>query len=1039
VTPERWRQVKEIFDEALQREPEERSVFLSQACSGDEALHKELESLIAAHEKGGSFIDSPAYEAAADLIVDEEAEVEPGQTIASYEIISFISRGGMGEVYLAHDRRLGRKVALKFLPSSFTQDADRLRRFEQEARAASALNHPNIITIHEIGRGPIKRGPQAGSPPGVVDREGPSPEKHFIATEFVEGETLRQRLSHTELSLTQSLHVAIQIADALAAAHQAGIIHRDIKPENIMLRPDGYVKVLDFGLAKLAEPSLPLEVGEAPTKMLKTASGLIMGTVGYMSPEQARGLAVDARSDIFSLGAVIYEMLAHRKPIGGETPSEVLAAILKTEPRPPSRLASEAPAELGRIVSKALREDREERYQVVKDLLLDLKSLRQELEFQARLANSATTVLRDTAAGAQVAGATRRRATDDASVSTAGVGEPWLTAIPARVSNLIIGGPRWPMVAFVAVVVAGLIFGLYRLLGRNLTGKNAATEAPTVTNIARITAWPGLDTQPTLAPDGNSVAYSSDHNGSFEIYVKQLAPGGREIQLTSDGQENFQPAWSPDGQRIAYYSKNRGGIWVVPALGGARSQLTEFGAAPKWSHDGTMIAFQSDGNADVGSGSVGSATIWIVPAEGGAPKQVTRAGNPVGGHYGPAWSPDNRRIAFIDLNYTTQQIWSVSITGDDVKQLTHRANARSGLPGNWGDPLEGRADYPLYAPDGRNLYLVVGGVVWMLPISPGTDEPAGSPTRVTDAGASLITNLTLSADGKKIAYSVQTLASNIWSVPVAAKTGDSAGTPKPLTTQTGTRNTQPAFSPDGRKLAFIEFLRGGRVHLWVAEPNGENPAQLGAEGNVPSWFPDGDQIAFCSLHDNHWSVWATSLQKGREHPLFDIGRDIQFARLSPDGKQIAFNLADEKGIINLFTVPVSGGQPKQLTFDKELAGFPAWSPDGKFIAYQMKRGDDAYLMIMPSDGGEPTQLTFEHGRSWPFSFSPGSDKIVFAGERKGVWNVSWVSRSTKQEKQLTNYTKLNAYVRYPAWSPLGNQIAYEYAETTGNIWLMELK
>ena len=217
--------------------------------------------------------------------------MKPGQTVGSYEILSFISRGGMGEVYLAQDPRLGRKVALKLLPASFTKDVDRLRRFEQEARAASALNHPNIITIYEIQ--------QAGS-------------SHVIATEFVEGETVRQRLSYSSLTLTESLNVAIQIADALSAAHKAGIIHRDIKPENVMLRPDGYVKVLDFGLAKLTEQSSPVAAAEAPTRQVKTGSGMIMGTVGYMSPEQARGQTVDARSDIFNLGAVIYEMVAAR-------------------------------------------------------------------------------------------------------------------------------------------------------------------------------------------------------------------------------------------------------------------------------------------------------------------------------------------------------------------------------------------------------------------------------------------------------------------------------------------------------------------------------------------------------------------------------------------------------------------------------------------------------------------------------------------------------------------------------------------------------
>ena len=259
------------------------------------------------------------------------------------------------------DRRLSRKVALKILPASFTRASDRLGRFEQEARAASALNHPNIITIYEILR---------------VNST------HLIATEFVEGETLRQRLSFSPLPLMQSLNIAIQVADALAAAHKAGIIHRDIKPENIMLRPDGYVKVLDFGLAKLSEEMSPADSAEAPTRQVKTGSGMVMGTAGYMSPEQARGKDVDARTDIFSLGAVIYEIVAHRKPFEGETPSDTMAAILKTEPEPLSRHIPDVPHELSRIVTKALRKDREERYQVVKDLLIDLRTLQRELDFQ---------------------------------------------------------------------------------------------------------------------------------------------------------------------------------------------------------------------------------------------------------------------------------------------------------------------------------------------------------------------------------------------------------------------------------------------------------------------------------------------------------------------------------------------------------------------------------------------------------------------------------------------------------------------------------
>ena len=250
MTPERWQQVKEIFNSAIKYRPHERASFLSEVCSDDEALRREVELLMASHENG-NFDGEPASPAAAKLSADENCELKPGQTVGAYEILSFISRGGMGEVYLAQDKRLNRKVALKLLPAAFTRDNDRLRRFEHEARAASALNHPNIITIYEVAKGEST---------------------HVIATEFVEGETLRQRLSYARLSLNESLHVAIQVADALSAAHKAGIIHRDIKPENIMLRPDGYVKVLDFGLAKLSEPESAAVLAEAPTRQVRQQS-----------------------------------------------------------------------------------------------------------------------------------------------------------------------------------------------------------------------------------------------------------------------------------------------------------------------------------------------------------------------------------------------------------------------------------------------------------------------------------------------------------------------------------------------------------------------------------------------------------------------------------------------------------------------------------------------------------------------------------------------------------------------------------------------
>lgn len=383
MTPERWRQVKEMFHAALQHEPRQRSSFLSSACSEDEALRQEVESLIAAHEKDGSFIDSPAYEAATEMLTDDQ-EVKPGQTIGHYQILSTLGKGGMGEVYLARDTKLDRKVALKFLPGAFTQDRERLRRFEQEARATSALNHPNILTIFEIG-----------------EADG----RHYIATEFIEGETLGQRIAVGPLKLGETLNIAEQITSALSAAHGAGIVHRDVKPENIMIRRDGIVKVLDFGLAKLARTQSSRSGPEDSTRALvKTSTGVVMGTVAYMSPEQARGLSLDARTDIWSLGVVIYQMLTGSAPFSGATSSDTLVSILEREPRSLNSFSPEIPEALEWIVTKALTKDCDDRYQTSRELLTDLRRLKQRLSVAAEVERSVAPQLSEGSDAARATG-----------------------------------------------------------------------------------------------------------------------------------------------------------------------------------------------------------------------------------------------------------------------------------------------------------------------------------------------------------------------------------------------------------------------------------------------------------------------------------------------------------------------------------------------------------------------------------------------------------------------------------------------------------
>src|SRR6476620_6106584 len=336
MTPARLQTVEEIFHAALDQEPDRVGAFLDTVCEGDEVLRRKVEALVASHQRAGSFIETTVAGITTRIIENEQADLLVGQTIGHYKISKRIGTGGMGEVYLATDVTAGRKAALKLLPTRFTSDAQRLKRFQQEARALVGLNHPNILTVYEIGE---------------------DHSTHYIASELIEGETLRQRLMRGRMEVGEAVDVAIQVASALAVAHETGIVHRDIKPENIMLRPDGYVKVLDFGIAKLAESTFAeATADEAESVTLaETHLGSILGTVRYMSPEQARGAPVDKRTDIWSLGAVLYEMVTGHAPFAGDTPKEVMSAILEREPPPLARYVAHTPAELQQIIRKTLR------------------------------------------------------------------------------------------------------------------------------------------------------------------------------------------------------------------------------------------------------------------------------------------------------------------------------------------------------------------------------------------------------------------------------------------------------------------------------------------------------------------------------------------------------------------------------------------------------------------------------------------------------------------------------------------------------------
>ena len=772
MTPERWQQVKEIFNSAITHHPEERSLFISQACLGDNDLRSEVESLIASHEQSGNFIDQPAFEAAASLLASDRMELSSGQTIGSYEVHSFISRGGMGEVYLAEDKRLGRKVALKLLPASFTNDVDRLRRFEQEARAASALNHPNIITIYEISQ-------TAGT--------------HVIATEFVEGETLRHRLNRSGLSLSEALNVAMQIGDALSAAHKAGIIHRDIKPENVMLRPDGYVKVLDFGLAKLSEQASPAVAAEAPTIQVKTGSGIVIGTAGYMSPEQARGLGVDNRSDIFSLGAVIYEMIARRKPFEGETPSDTLASILKTEPPPLARIAPGVPAELVRIVNKSLRKDREERYQVVKDLWLDLKALKQELDFQANFDRS----------GAGNVDATAAIVAGDPTATLSG---PRQTVSRSAISNISESisveikrhklGAALTLAAIVLIVAVGG-FGIYKWLTRASPVAHFSEI-----RLSRLTNS-GNAIDATISPDGKYVVYVLSDRSSQSLYIRQVSTANDTEIVPPARVGYFGITFSPDGSELYYAVKanlDAGTLYRIPVLGGTAVKVLDRIDGP--------ISFSPDGKQFVlvraNYPNPGESALVIANLDGSGERNLVVKENPQRFSplffTGPSWSPDGKIIAS-----TVATIGGRSkVVGFSVADGSERdLSAQSWL-------FSARVSW---LPDMSGLLVVAGDTVanamlWII------SYPDGQARRVTN-DLNSYRAIGLTQDGRKFTAVQSQGIVNLWVVPEGDATKAvrlPTGNVSSFFSATGSNVT---WAPDGRIL-FVSN-ESGKADIWLAD------------------------------------------------------------------------------------------------------------------------------------------------------------------------------------------------------------------------------
>ncbi|HEX6729466.1 MAG TPA: protein kinase, partial [Pyrinomonadaceae bacterium] len=707
----------------------------------------------------------------------------PGTKLGRYEVRSRLGAGGMGEVYLASDSSLNRKVALKILPEEFANKPLAMQRFVQEAKAASGLNHPNIITIYEIG-----------TQPGT----------HFIATEFIEGETLRRHMSRGEMSLGKAIDVGLQVASALSTAHAAGIIHRDIKPENIMLRRDGIIKVLDFGLAKLTERWNADEVDpDAATKaIVQTQPGMIVGTTAYMSPEQTRAVDVDTRTDIWSLGVMLYEMIAGRTPFKGETASDTSAAILKSEPPPLYEILPEIPFELERIVRKALQKDREERYQVVKDFELDLKALKRSLDLGTTLEPSLSSRAQMSMGGV--------RSTTSLAASRHSTTVAINTSANRKIQPMLI--------MLIAALVVGLGAGGF-FLWRQLSRKSFQPSNLTVSHLTSRKNELGESgtNHARFSPDGKFIVYASAKDGASPIWLKQLGGGDPFTNRSAEG-VGASPIWSPDGQEIAFLSRREGqnGIWKMPAFGGAPALIKNLERPSRglisWSKTG-QIYFISQGNLF----SLNIANQQVTPVTNfDVAKPVDRIFSV---------SADEQQVVYSDIQSGQHDIWMLPRSGGEATRVTNDKPEDS---------------QPVWAPDGKRILYSSkrNGIKQVFLAYLDGRQPVQ--LTINDNNTDV---LDVSVDGTKILYATTREESDLWSV------GIDQPKESQLTSDAGIE-LWPDVSPDGKSVAFQALPTNSGLTLFSSLPQVKSLTtetgltQLAPDGFALTWSPNGKQVAF---------------------------------------------------------------------------------------------------------------------------------------------------------------------------------------------------
>jgi serine/threonine protein kinase/Tol biopolymer transport system component len=948
--PERRRRIDDICDAALERDVRERSAFVAAACKGDTALQQDVEALLARANTAEHFLSAPIGAVAASVLAAEHGASLTGRQIGSYKVLALLGAGGMGNVYRAHDTKLRRDVAIKVVADAFLSNPERLARFEREAQVLATLNHPHIGAIYGLEEADGIRG---------------------LVLELVEGETIVERLTAGPMPPQEALVAARQIADALEAAHEKGIVHRDLKPANIKITPDGTVKVLDFGLAKVfakagAGPDgsqLPTIAGE------KTQEGVIAGTVAYMSPEQARGKEVDKRTDIWAFGCVLYEMLTARRAFGGETASDTIAAIIEREPDWRA-LPPRTPASIRRLIQRCLEKDHRRRMRDIGDARIDIEEALAAPVVEASAAE--TTGTRDW----------RRR------------------------SALLAG----------AAILLGFTsaFLLIDRFGRTSASLDNPLELATFT---RLTDFEGTELDAAISPDGRSVAYVSDRDGTLDVIVAQVGSG--VFRNITQGKDPELPApiratgFSADGSQVWLGGGPRRRLQSVPLMGGVpRPFLSDLVVNIAWSRDGSRLAYHTRQPGD---------PIYVANRDGTDARQVFINSSPGGHSHFPIWSPDGQWVYFVSGYPATREmdLWRVDSSGGTPERLTQHNN---------------EVGYPTFIDERTIVYIArddrgAGPWLWAFDVDRRR-------TRRVSNGPTTYTSVSASADGSRMVATVANANTGLWSVPLLDRPASESDV-RPFVVPT-VNAAAPRFQNDG---ALFYRSSGGAGNGLLRYHNGESVAVWqGADAvtlEPPAIAPDRKRVAIALRRSGKLRIHVLSTD-GAEIKLLSDAIDVAgAASWSPDGKWILTGGSDATGA-GLFKIPIDGGVPERLVKGQALD--PIWSPDGALIVYAGPNvGSQAELFAIRPDGTQADplgiQVRREGGGSRARFLRDGT--LVYMQGTTPAQDFWLLNVATKQRRQLTKLSDQAAMWSFDV-SPDGTQIVFDRSRFNSHIVVIDL-